>query len=58
MFSRTWQRLSSVVLGSLAVPTVMADRDKSIYFRTTHVNFLDLCMDRSRCVWRYVLLHF
>jgi len=26
MFSRTWQRLSSVVLGSLAVPTVMADR--------------------------------
>jgi cytochrome c oxidase subunit 2 len=26
MFSRTWQRLSSVVLGSLTVPTVMADR--------------------------------
>ena len=38
MFSRTWQRLSSVVLGVLTVPTALAEWDGNMTRGVTEVS--------------------
>jgi len=68
MYFRTWQRLSSVVLGLVFAPAAMADWGLNMPVGITEVSqsifelhmliFLDLRLDRCSGFWCNVLLHF